>query len=320
MSRTLRILIIAAVGWCVIAILGWAVAKVFHGDHGQVRWTAVDVTDKDRAGDAHLLELPGGKVWMIDAGNKDLWQRSGKPILVERDIDRIHGFVLTHGHRNHFEGLLELVLTGTKVDAVYYTPPGDEVCKTEPWPGGCRIEHLRRLEQELKKAGVEVIAATPGEVLFDDDGVKLTLQHQFNQNPFAGESAFTVNNTSIITLLEAGTTRVLFPGDIGTIIGTYLSQDPDAIDVDIVVAPHHGVAQMTPNSYFDAITPDVFIATMPASLWPTSRAGQLRKYAKQRTLPVYVSGLHGDITVEIDDDGYRVSTQRTPPKNDPARP
>lgn len=320
MSRTTRTLLIAAFGWCVIAAIVWIVANAFDADDGHVRWTIVDVTDHERSGDAHLLEFPDDEVWMIDAGNKDLWQRSGVPILAERGIDRINGFILTHGHRNHFEGLLDLVLSGTQVDVVYYTPPSDEVCTTEPWPFGCRIEHLRRLEEELKKAGVKVVPATPGEVVFDDDGVRLTIQHQFTENPNGGEKPFTVNNTSIVTLLEAGDTSVLFPGDIGTIIGDYLSTRSGDLDVDIMVAPHHGVAQLTPDSYFDAAKADVFVATMPASLWPSSRAAQLRRYAKERSLPVYVSGLHGNITVDIDDDGFRFSVEKTPTGKDPAKP
>lgn len=321
MSRTTRTLLLAAFGWCVIAAIIWVVASVLNADDGHVRWTIVDVTDRDRSGDAHLLEFPDGEVWMIDAGNKDLWRRSGAPILAERGIDRIDGFILTHGHRNHYEGLLDMVLGGIEVDVVYYTPPSDEVCKTEPWPFGCRVEHLRRLEHELEKAGVNVVPATPGEVVFDDDGVRLTLQHQFSQNPNVDDKAmFTVNNTSIVTLLEAGDTSVLFPGDIGTIIGDYLSSRSGDLDVDIMVAPHHGVAQLTPDSYFDATRPDVFIATMPASLWPTRRAAQLRRYAKQRSLPVYVSGLHGNVVIDIDDDGYRISTEKTPAGKDPAKP
>jgi len=220
----------AAAGWCAIGLMFWLIAQLFGGDDGHVRWTAVDVTDRSRSGDAHILELPGGEVWMVDGGNKDLWQRSGAPLLKDRGIDRIDGFILTHGHRNHFEG------------------------------------------------GVPVVAPRPGEVVFDDDDVRLKILHQFNENPFfktTGATDFTVNNVSIVTLLEAGEVSVLFPGAI--------------------------------------------VATMPAPLWPTPRAALVRNFAADRSLPVYVSGLHGNVEFNIDGESYTVTVEKSPETNDPAR-
>jgi len=323
MSGTLRTVLMAVFGWLVIGGAIWLATLVAGHDDGHVRWTAIDVTDRSRSGDAHLLEFPDGAVWMIDGGNKDLWQRSGAPLLKERGIERVDGFILTHGHRNHFEGLLELVLSGIEVGVVYYMPPTDEVCDTEPWPGGCRVEHLRRLELELKKAGVPVVQPQPGEVVFDDDDVRLTVLHQFNRNPFfatTGATDFTVNNVSIVSLLEAGDVSVLFPGDIGTIVGRWLTKNIPGPEVDIVVAPHHGVAQLAPRTWIESVNPKAIVATMPGPLWPTPRARMIRKFAAERSLPVYVSGLHGDVEFQIDGESYTVSVAKSPASNDPARP
>lgn len=99
-------------------------------------WTMIDVCSNERnlQADAHLLEFPDGRRWLVDAGNP---AGTLGPFLKGKGVDRLDAVLLTHAHRDHYAGLEPLLQAGLRVGKVYMNAfPAREPCDAEiPW--GC---------------------------------------------------------------------------------------------------------------------------------------------------------------------------------------
>ena len=79
-----------------------------------IRFSALDVGQ----GDALLLELPGNRVLLVDAGSEN----SGVDSLLEnRGLGRIDDLVITHAHEDHY-GNVRKVLDRLPVGRVLLNP------------------------------------------------------------------------------------------------------------------------------------------------------------------------------------------------------
>ncbi|NOY93854.1 MAG: MBL fold metallo-hydrolase, partial [Deltaproteobacteria bacterium] len=98
---------------CALALilggLEWRL-RVHEQPHDRLRVTYLDIGQ----GDAALVDLPDGRLMMIDAGPRDglAPERVILPLLAARRRDHLDVFVLTHGHPDHYGGLEALLDAG----------------------------------------------------------------------------------------------------------------------------------------------------------------------------------------------------------------
>jgi competence protein ComEC len=59
-------------------------------------------------GDAALIQLPCGQRWLVDGGPEGTGRKIISPYLRREGVGRLHRVVVTHGHADHYQGLLEL--------------------------------------------------------------------------------------------------------------------------------------------------------------------------------------------------------------------
>lgn len=306
MSATLRTFCIAVIGWILIALLLVGLGAGLDRINPDARWTLIDVNDNRRSGDAQVLQL-GDRVWMIDAGFKDLYRRSVKPWFEAEGITAIDGFVLTHAHRNHFEGLLEMIADGINIGEIIYTPPPERICKTEDWPGGCRMEHQARLIAQIEQAGIPVREPVTGDVLYDDDGVRLEILYQPEAMP-AVEAGFLVNDFNTVLRLSVGNQRALLTGDAGVRSGQAMMRTVEDLKADILLVPHHGLMRTVEDAFFDRVSPKIAVVSGPGFLYARERGWQVRNWAARNDVDVYVTGRDGNIDIVFEGDRWEIST------------
>ena len=88
--------------------------KVWQPSEPQVVWTMVNVNTEVQ-GDAHLIQVKGGKTVLIDAGYPQIAQQQLIPFLQANQIDHLDLVFVTHAHRDHYGGIDPILQAGIKI-------------------------------------------------------------------------------------------------------------------------------------------------------------------------------------------------------------
>lgn len=292
----------------VIAV-GW---RYYHVSH-RIVWTMVHVSGDRYSGDAHLLELPGGQVILIDTGFDRFTRSHLIPYIEKRGIKRLDQVVITHAHRNHYGGVGSLIKALDGVQEVYFNLPPEVPCNKENWPTGCNYAHAARMRQWIADAGSDLRSLHTDDIVYHDDKRDITLKvvhvHDGTSKPIGNTG---INDTSAVMRLDYGGTSVLFSGDINHRVGAYLVDNEPSLKADILTAPHHGVESAASNEFLEAVGPDVLMVSNSAHHWRGERGERMRRYAQDHDIPVYVTGIHGNVVVMLMPGDFTIDTQLDP--------
>ena len=284
-----------------------------HSRGSTLTWTAIDVNSQFQQGDAHLLEINKQDFILIDTGHA-LYAQKLLQFLKDRNITRLNAVIISHGHRDHYGGLVFLLRNDIRVDAVYFNPPDAELIKQELW--GCSESEIEEIKQELSKRNIPLIAMTDRtqwdfgpdismKVLYIYDGLKTPVGRT------------DINDTSAIIMLTHGNLNYLFTGDLNRPVGTYITEHNDVVSLkaDVLKVPHHGTEGLPNNDFFNTVNPKAMVVPAPKALWFSDRSARVRKLSKD--CPAYINGLHGHITIKSDGHSFRIETQFSPKAAEP---
>ena len=296
-----------------VTTLAALLAALFaHGVHaaapGRATWTMVDVTTVPGAqADAHLVEMPGGVFYLLDAGDANGRLAS---YLRSRRVRVLEKVIISHAHKDHYSGLRSLVLAGMVMKEVRANLPDREACDTErPW--GCDWDDFNRTLQLVTQHGAPVRPVLQGDRYYDRDGVLLEALYAYDarHTPIGRTD---VNDTSVLLALSVGKTRALFTGDLNMALGTYLARQGKGLAAQLLKVPHHGTDSLAPNEFFDAVGAVAAFVPSPRVLWQSERSRRAREYFGSRGIPTYVSGIAGDVSIELRPDGFAVPGKSVP--------
>ena len=278
-------------------------------------WTSIHVSGKSRSGDAHLLSLPDGTFFLIDTGYEEFTETDLLPSLDKLGVSKLTGVLITHAHKNHYGGLLKLAQR-YPIETVYFNVPDDAICLKEIKYKRCDPEHIATMMSEVSKLS-KVVQLKSGDRLIDlvDHRLQLDVVHHSDsaEEPFlenrAGKKRFSVNDSSIVSRLSYGDMSILFPGDAGSFIGKYLSDNLSSqLDSTLLAAPHHGVNDMPGNSFLDAVSPELIVVSISPPPFAGQRGKALRDYARNVDIPLYVTGYGGSVSIEMNHEKYWVTS------------
>ncbi len=206
----------------VIAYYAFGVVHVFRPPHpGEFRCTFLAVGH----GGCTVLEMPGGRVIVYDAGaitGPDVTRRHIAPFLWNRGYRRIDEIIISHGDLDHFNGL-PAILERFAVGRVTLTPSfADKTRSTIAFT-------LRALERHGLKARV-----VHAPMRWETDGVEFEALHPPAQGPAGIE-----NERSLVLAIRFRDLNLLLTGDLEKAgLQQLLTQSPHPVDV--MMAPHHG--------------------------------------------------------------------------------
>jgi competence protein ComEC len=194
-----------------------------------------------------LFELPGGEVWLYDAGglgSPTVACRRVSAVLWSRGIRKLDGVILSHADADHYNALPGL-LERFSLKAVYVTP------------GMFRgsASGLQELRAALLEHQVAVRTVVAGQELDWPQGARLRVLHP----PPAGVAGSDNANSAVVEVEYAGR-RILMPGDLEEDGLRRLLALP-ALDCDLVMAPHHGSARSDPARFLTWSTPEWVIVS-----------------------------------------------------------
>ncbi len=175
-------------------------------------------------GDSILVETPGGKNILVDAGSAGT-APALRDYLARRGIERLHACIATHPHENHFGGF-PAVLERLPVEAFYLN--GDDR-RAEPGYG--------ELVREIRGRGVPFETVRRGDVILNGPaGVTIKALHPDELNGSANENSLVL----WITYRETGflLTADILPPQQDDILRLF----PRVKEAQVVQVPHHGGA------------------------------------------------------------------------------
>ncbi len=313
------------------ALAASSAAPAFAGENvpvdrtmGKLSLTCLEIPDYGRgAGLAVVIQTPGGKTFLYDTGSgypsKDGkgWEgdyNAGRdavlPYLRSKGIGSIDGVLISHGHFDHFGGLLWLVdhVTIPKLIDSGYTFQESK---------SSELNAYETLRERFKKTSGAYLEAHTGDQLDLDPALKVEVlfppRDFFTANPVRAHKGDTPehylpNANSLGIRITHGDMVFLLPGDVQVAEQVEVlipKVAPEKLRCNILVAPGHGI-DAAPE-FARATRPDVAIA---------SASG---RYAKWSATPrvfgnvgtrVFVTGRHGRVTVVSDGKGYTLDVER----------
>lgn len=213
----------------IIAILIIANAIVWHRvaseNNSTMRITFLDVGQ----GDSALIELPGGRNILVDAGSGGDEEQfdSGRavvaPYLWNRGIVRLDAIIVSHFHEDHLGGIiymLENFKVGAVLDSGAYCPKSDI---------------YRRYRAVIKDRGIRHIAIREGDRIDFAHGRIIVM------NPEKRKDIVDGNENSVVLKVVYNNFSALLCGDAS---GSALERMTDLygkqLHADVIKVPHHG--------------------------------------------------------------------------------
>lgn len=300
MNKTVLIrVLLSSVLAGLVAFVMVSLKKPARGWH-DVDWWMVNV-NRQSQGDAHLLRFPDGALFAIDLGDGN----DHFPAYLRRHaIKRLDTILITHWHRDHYEGIRTLIADGVSIGRVISNVPPKYNCDREiPW--GCSYGDIMQILELLKAKGIPHETTRRGDYLYSDSVTRLRVVYVHDgKKPPVGDTD--VNDTSIIARLVHPGGNILFTGDLNHTLGAYLAKSDIPIDAALFKVPHHGAEGLAPNEFFDRVNPKVAFIPAPKSLWLSERSKRPREYFESHHIPVFVNGIDGDIHVHLSSTGFRI--------------
>lgn len=247
--------------------------------------TFIDVAQ----GDSALVELPDGKVMLIDAGEASASQNV-LDALEAADVDEIDYLVASHPHSDHIGGM-EAVLDAYKVKEVWAPDAPDT---TDTYAG-----FLDAVEAE----GLTINAAEEGETIVDDEaGYEVELLA-----PAEGTESDDMNDYSAIVRVTYGDTAFLFTGDASA--SEIVAANPG--DVDVLKAAHHGSETGTDAAVLSETTPEHVVMSYAEGNSYGHPDQSVLDAVSAAGATAYSTAANGDITCVSDGEEVTVTTERT---------
>jgi competence protein ComEC len=226
-------------------------------DRKELRVTHLNVGQ----GDAAVVELPGSKVLVIDAGGTalgdfDTGESIVGPFLRSRKILKVDYLFLSHPRVDHYGGMRSIAM---------------EFAPAEFWSGPTKGKTTRfdDLEDALEKARIKRVALSDQEPCRTIDGVKLCVLYP----PPDG-----VDDTSVVLRLEFDKVRLLFAGDLDKRDEQRLQLKAEQLRSPVLKVPRHGSAGSSTQEFVTAVRPSLAIF----SLGPRNPFGFPRDEVVQR--------------------------------------
>jgi competence protein ComEC len=219
-------------------------------------------------GDACVVELPHGRVAVIDGGGSfdpsfDPGEQVIAPFLWRRGIRRIDLLVLSHPHPDHANGLGFLVesfaVGEVWTNGAPTTQPGTVHLLQAAAARGAKVGAPRPLE--LGGALIEPLAP-----LGPDGALAL--------DPAASE-----NDSSLVVGISWRGRRLLFAGDLEAEGEAALLSTGRAVAADVLKVPHHGSRTSSSAPFLAAVRPQLAVISVgERNRWGFPDAGVLERY------------------------------------------
>ncbi|SHG17209.1 ComEC/Rec2 family competence protein [Ornithinibacillus halophilus] len=223
------------------------------GGELEVRFFYLDPLEgTEKTGLSTLIRTPEGQTILIDAGIPSVGPLIDD-YLSRLDIDTIDYAVASHPHSDHIGGYTTLFET-KKIGKLFETDL--------PYDSNLYIEYQDLIAE--KEIDVEYVEKGNTFELEEDMTLEFLNPSQEKIDKyldiFDDFSAGIINDLSLVAKLTYKDTTFLFPGDIYDAVESELVNEyGEKLDVDVLVAPHHGQHTSSSKKFIEAVNPEITV-------------------------------------------------------------
>ena len=290
-----------------LLLLGVLCCSAIYAD---VKVTFLDVTQGDC-----IIIRNGSKTIMIDAGDDklDAAARYIIPYFKKEGIKKVDQAIITHPHRDHFGGFIELVKQ-FKFGEVVYSNDSDIGADGEaPKRGSNDAIVYDSLRSLIKSKNIPYRKAQLGEMLDWGEGVKAEVLSCDNPKLYKSlrgddptkKASINPNEVSIVVKMTYGKTSYLFTGDAEKKAETEMVERfGKKLHVDVLKSGHHGSKTSSNHNFMDAVQPTYGVIQVGKGNsfgHPTKQTLDVYEYYKMK---VFRNDLDG--TIESITDGNKI--------------
>ncbi len=248
-------------------------------------------------GDSAVVCTPQGECYLIDGGSssqKKVGQYRILPFLRSQGVSQIDVVFVSHTDADHINGieeLLQMIQTGQtslRID-----------CLVLPRLSG-KDEGQQRLAALAKQDGTAVRYMKAGEQI-TADGVRWRAL-----SPLENNQSDDINENSLVLLLESGSFRGLFTGDIGEEQEERLFGH--LMDCDFLKVAHHGSRYSTGERFLKEVRPKFAVASASATNMYGHPHPDTLKRLKENNCYVFLTKDSGAVTLKAGDETVKVET------------
>ncbi len=273
---------LAAACLSVALVLLFTASLWLRRDNAELRVSFIDVGQ----GAATLVELPGGRRVLIDAGGYhldgyDVGARQVAPYLWQRRIWRIDSVLISHADADHYSGMPFILRHFHAKKLFINTDPGKDSA------------YLNLLEQ-ARQQGIQIQPVEGRAVVLEQPGRVLECYGVKSEEKTA---VFTGNDRSLLVRLAFGRRVLLFPADIAARREQFLLENPpeEGLRADLLLAGHHGSIGSTSPAFLDAVSPRVIVVSAGASRRGIHPADAHLRLWQKKGIPVFSTATSGTI-------------------------
>lgn len=264
-----------------------------------LRVTVLDVGN----GSANLVELPQGKVMLIDGGGFpdntlfDVGRSIVAPVLWNKKIKRIDYLVLSHPNSDHLNGLL-FMARHFDIGQVWQTG----------WAADTQGFHQLQQVISQRHLNAPTWGDQPKHHRINGVAVDLLWPPAEPDTPLVWPDT---NNQSVVLKLTHGSHSILFPGDIERPVETVLiRQSSVKLNSTLLVAPHHGSRTSSSQLFLEAVSPQrVIVSSAPWGRYPFPHP-VIRERYQRLGLDILETARQGAVTIAFKKGVYVIRTEK----------
>jgi competence protein ComEC len=267
-------------------------------------------------GDAAVIELPGGGVWLVDGGGLPFVRESSPrarqrlaetparqallPYLRHRRIEHIDLVVVSHPHPDHYAGL-QAVARAIPIAELWSA----HMPSAEPGP-------YERWLQSLESSGTRIVRPRLGTARTSRGAALQVLWPRYappdgskrEEARAQSDPILSVNDNSLVVRLDFAGRRVLFTGDIEEEAEDLLvTDDRDALRSDVVKVPHHGSPTSSTQAFVSATSPELAVISCGRANHFGFPDGEVVSRWRGQAGFLLRTDLVGSVTLEVSPDG-----------------